>query len=95
VRRLTGILVMAVLAMAALAPATPAAPAEGYTIPSKVKREFVKGCREGGGTRRQCTCAINSLERHYSYKAFLDLIEFVDRHGRFTRKATKLIQRCA
>jgi hypothetical protein len=97
-RRVTGILVttalLAVLAMTALAPAASSAPA-GYRYPSSVKKAFVKGCIKGGGTRAACTCAINSLERHYSYRAFLDLIDYVDRHGRFTRKAEKLIRACA
>ena len=97
-RRTAGVLatvaLMAVLALSAFAPAAPAQAVEGYKLPSSIKSEFVKGCRQGGGTRRECRCAINTLERHYSYRAFLEMIDFVDRKGRFPSKARKLIQRC-
>jgi hypothetical protein len=97
-RRATRILVatalLAVLAMSALAPAASPSPA-GYRYPAAIKKQFVKGCVKGGGSKRACTCAINSLERHYSYKSFLRLIDRVNRTGKFPRKAEKLIQACA
>jgi hypothetical protein len=97
-RSVTGTLVtaalIAVLALTALAPAGAAAPS-GLSYPSSVKTAFVKGCVEGGGSRAACKCVIRKIERRYSLRQFLRIIDRVNDTGRFPSAINRMINSCA
>ena len=96
-RRVTGFLataaLIAALALAAVAPAG-AAPT-GLRYPSSVKSEFVKGCVKGGGTRAACKCIIRKIERRYSYRQFIRIINRVNETGEFPAAINRMINSCA
>jgi FHA domain len=62
--------------------------------PPNVKRQFVKGCQNGGGSKGACQCAINQIEKNYDLIEFLDIIGKVNKTGKFPSKVERLIRRC-
>lgn len=70
-----------------------ASSAAAYRYPASIKRQFITGCVEGGGTKAQCKCVIRKIERRYSLDAFLDLIS--EASGGLPRPLRKIVRSCA
>jgi pSer/pThr/pTyr-binding forkhead associated (FHA) protein len=64
-------------------------------IPPNVKKQFVKGCVKGGGSKAACNCAIDEIDKKYDFVEFLDIISKVNKTGSFPPKVKKIIQSCA
>jgi hypothetical protein len=64
-------------------------------IPPNVKKQFVKGCVKGGGSKSACNCAIDEIDKKYDFVEFLDIISKVNKTGTFPPKVKKIIQSCA
>lgn len=64
-------------------------------IPPNVKKQFVKGCVKGGGSKTACTCAIDEIDQQYDFVEFLDIISKVNKTGSFPPRVKKIIQSCA
>jgi hypothetical protein len=64
-------------------------------IPPNVKKQFVKGCVKGGGSKTACNCAIDEIDKKYDFVEFLDIISKVNKTGSFPPKVKKIIQSCA
>jgi pSer/pThr/pTyr-binding forkhead associated (FHA) protein len=64
-------------------------------IPPNVKKQFVKGCVKGGGSKAACNCAIDEIDKKYDFVEFLDIIQKVNKTGSFPPKVKKIIQSCA
>ena len=59
-----------------------------------VKRQFVKGCTNGGGSKGACQCAINQIEKNYDLIEFLDIIGKVNKTGKFPKNVERIIRKC-
>jgi hypothetical protein len=79
--------------MTAFAPAQ--ARSSGYAYPPSIKAEFVRGCIKGGGSRAACQCVIRKIERHYSFRKFLRIIDRVNDTREFPDGVVRLIESCA
>jgi pSer/pThr/pTyr-binding forkhead associated (FHA) protein len=64
-------------------------------IPPNIKKQFVKGCKKGGGSGAACNCAIDEIDQKYDFVEFLDIINKVNKTGEFPPKVKKIIQSCA
>jgi hypothetical protein len=64
-------------------------------IPPNVKKQFVTGCERGGGSKTACQCAIDEIDKQYDFVEFLDIINDVNKTGKFPPKVQKIIQSCA
>ena len=64
-------------------------------IPPNIKKQFVRGCKKGGGSSTACNCAIDEIDQKYDFVEFLDIINKVNKTGEFPPKVKKIIQSCA
>jgi hypothetical protein len=71
---------------ASLLAAVPATEAATAKYPSSVRNEFVKGCVEGGGSKKACKCTIGKIERNYTLKQFEAVLKKFDRTGKLPKK---------
>ena len=63
--------------------------------PPNVKKQFVKGCRNGGGSKSACQCTIDAIEKKYDLIEFLEIVEKANSSGKFPSGVQKIIRRCA
>ncbi len=63
--------------------------------PPNVKRQFVKGCQNGGGSKSACQCTIDEIEKKYDLIEFLEIVEKANDSGKFPGPVQKIIRRCA
>ena len=93
VRRI--LITAAVVALSAAAVVPAASTADGrYDIPKSVKRQFVKECAKAGAPRRKCRCAIRRLDKAYTFRQYIRLLRYVEKHNKFPRKARRIIISC-
>jgi hypothetical protein len=64
------------------------------TYPPNVKKQFVSGCKKGGGSQSQCKCTINRIEKKYNLIQFLDFINKANRTGKFPPKVEAIVLSC-
>jgi hypothetical protein len=67
----------------------------GNSYPPNVKRQFVKGCQNGGGSKSACQCTIDAIEERYNLIEFLEIVEKANDSGKFPSGVQKIIRRCA
>ena len=63
--------------------------------PPNVKKQFVKGCRNGGGSKSACQCTIDEIEKKYDLIEFLEIVEKANSSGKFPSPVQKIIRKCA
>ena len=63
--------------------------------PPNVKKQFVKGCKNGGGSQSACQCTIDEIEKKYDLIEFLEIVEKANDSGKFPSPVQKIIRKCA
>ena len=63
--------------------------------PPNVKKQFVKGCQNGGGSKSACQCTIDEIEKKYDLIEFLEIVEKANDSGKFPSPVQKIIRKCA
>ena len=63
-------------------------------IPPATKKQFVKQCSSQGAPRSACKCAIDKIDDEYDFVEYIELLQRVQKTGKFPPKAQKLIQSC-
>jgi hypothetical protein len=71
---------------ASLLAAVPATEAATTKYPSSVRNEFIKGCTQGGGSKKACKCTIGKIERHYTLKQFEAVLKKFNKNGKLPAK---------
>jgi hypothetical protein len=70
-------------------------PSGGGDYPPNVKKQFVQGCVNGGGSESACQCTIDAIEKKYDLIEFLQIINEANSSGKFPGPVQSIIQRCA
>jgi hypothetical protein len=74
---------------------TQSTPSTGGDYPANVKKQFVQGCVNGGGSESACQCTIDEIEKKYNLVEFLQIINEANSSGKFPSGVQTIIRKCA